>query len=153
MPELKAAFEAAGFEYVKTVRSSGNVLFSATARTRAKLERRAEAAMEAHLGRTFLTIVRPVDALRSMLATDPYAAFRLEPGTKRVVTFLHREPDRRPELPVEFDGARILIVKGAEVFSAYVPGPRGPLFMTLIERTFGRDVTTRTWETIGSIAK
>src|SRR6266516_1481199 len=68
MPELKRAFEAAGFTDVKTVLSSGNVVFSASAAAAGTLERKAEAAMKKHLGRAFLTIVRPVEALRTMLA-------------------------------------------------------------------------------------
>jgi hypothetical protein len=39
-----------------------------------------------------------------------------------------------------------------EVFSAYVPGPRGPVFMALIEKTLGRELTTRTWDTVTRIA-
>jgi hypothetical protein len=39
-------------------------------------------------------------------------------------------------------------MNGTEVFSAYVPSPRGPVFMTLIEKTFGTEVTTRTWDTV-----
>ena len=51
------------------------------------------------------------------------------------------------------DGARILALDGAEVFSAYVPTAKGPVFMTLIEKTFGKDVTTRTWDTVAKAAK
>ena len=50
------------------------------------------------------------------------------------------------------DGARILCVKGAEVFTAYLRSPRGAVFMTLIEKTFGKDVTTRTWDTVRKCA-
>ena len=96
--------------------------------------------------------MRPVDALRKILASDPYGAFRLRPGTKRVVTFLHDDAPAMLELPIELYGARILSVDGGEVFSAYVPGPRGPVFMTLIEKTFGKDVTTRTWDTVKKVA-
>ncbi len=39
------------------------------------------------------------------------------------------------------------------MFSAYVPSPKGPVFMNLIEKTFGKEVTTRTWETVGKIVK
>lgn len=108
--------------------------------------------MKQRLGRTFLTIVRPVDALRALLESDPYEAFRLKPGSKRVVTFLRGEPRGRLALPVEQDGARILRRTGREVLSAYVPSPRGSVFMTLIEKTFGKDVTTRTWETVIKVA-
>ena len=58
---------------------------------------------------------------------------------------------RRVRLPIELDGARILSVRGTEVFSAYIPSPRGPVFMKLIEKTFGEEVTTRTWDTVGKV--
>jgi len=153
MPELKRCFEAAGFADVKTLLSSGNVVFSAKTADEAALARKAEAAMQKQLGRCFMTIVRSVDSLQAMLEADPYAQFRLAAGSKRVVTFLLEPPKKRPALPIELDGARILCVRGCEVFSAYVPGPRGPVFMTLIEKTFGKDVTTRTWETVKKAAR
>src|SRR5512143_3016236 len=98
MADLKKAFEAAGFTDVSTVLSSGNVLFDARAASPASLERRAEAAMRERLGRSFLTIVRPVDALRSLVADDPYRRFRVPPGAKRIVTFL-RTP-ATPAIPL-----------------------------------------------------
>jgi uncharacterized protein (DUF1697 family) len=153
MPELKKSFEAAGFTDVKTLLSSGNVVFSARPTSEAALERKAEKAMTATLGRTFLTIVRPVEALQELLESDPYGAFRLEPQSKRVVTFMREAAKGKLSLPIELDGARILRAEGREVFSAYVPSPRGPAFMTLIERTFGKDVTTRTWETVAKAAR
>jgi hypothetical protein len=33
-----------------------------------------------------------------------------------------------------------------------MPNPRGAVFMTLIEKTFGDKVTTRTWDTIKKCA-
>ena len=152
MPELKRCFEAAGFQDVKTVLASGNVVFTTRAATEAALERKAEAAMQAGLGRTFYTIVRSVDALREMLATDPFAPFTLPANAKRVVTFQRAARPPATPLPVEQDGARILASTGREVFTAYVPSPRGPVFMTLIEKTFGSEVTTRTWDTVRKCA-
>ena len=152
MPELKRCFEAAGFTDVKTLLSSGNVVFSARASSEASIERKAEAAMKKHLGQPFLTIVRSVDALRRILDSDPYAPFRLPPDAKRVVTFLRGAPRAKLELPIERDGARILCMNGSEVFSAYLPTPKGPVFMTLIEKAFGKEVTTRTWETVKKAA-
>jgi len=152
MPELKRAFERAGFSDVRTLLSSGNVIFSAPTAPIAELERKCEAAMHKRLGSAFVTFIRPIAALRRLLAADPYASFKLDPGSKRVVTLLRRKP-KPPELPIERDGARILLVRGTEVFSAYVPGPRGPVFMQLVEKTFGKEATTRTWETLARAAK
>lgn len=153
MPELQKAFEAAGFTDVRTVLSSGNVVFTAPAAPEASLARRAEGAMMKRLGHAFLTIVRPIDALREMLASDPYRAFRLKSGTKRVVTFLRDPPRAKLPLPVSLHGSRILAMNGGAVFSAYVPSPKGAVFMTLIEKTLGKDVTTRTWETVAKVAR
>ena len=150
MPALARAFEAAGFTGVKTVISSGNVVFSGSG-TERSLQKKAEAAMQEHLGRSFFTIVRPVTALQALLDADPYAAFRLAPGSKRVVTFLSTVPDPVPKLPIEGDGARVLLLRERELLSAYVPGPKAGAFMGVIERAFGKDVTTRTWETVMKI--
>jgi uncharacterized protein (DUF1697 family) len=152
MPELRRCFESAGFTDVKTLLSSGNVVFSARAAPEAALERKAEAAMAKRIGCAFYTIVRPTSALRRMLEADPYAAFRLPANAKRVVTFLRKPPKTKLPLPRKVDGARILGINGREVFTAYVPSPRGPVFMALIEKTFGKDVTTRTWDTVKKCA-
>ena len=152
MPELKKAFESAGFTEVKTVLSSGNVVFDARRASESSLQRAAETAMRERLGQAFLTIVRPVGMLQEMLATDPYRPFRVGPSAKRIVTFLREEPAATLTLPLERDGARLLALDGRELFSAYVVSPKGPVFMSLIERTFGKEVTTRTWDTVGRVA-
>lgn len=151
MPALKRAFEAAGFTEVKTVLSSGNVVFDARRTSEVALQGKAETAMRQELGQAFLTIVRPVEMLREMLASDPYRGFRLDPQAKRIVTFLRDEPTVRLALPMEREGARLLTLRGRELFSAYLPSPKGAVFMTLIERTFGKALTTRTWDTVGKV--
>jgi uncharacterized protein (DUF1697 family) len=135
---------------VRTVLSSGNVVFNARTAPRAGLERKAEIAMKKALGRTFDTFVRSQDELATLIQKDPFAAYRLPKDAKRVVSFLRTQP--KVKLPPEVDGARLLAIKGGEVLTAYVPSPRGPVFMRLIEKTFGKDVTTRTWDTVRKCA-
>lgn len=152
MAELKRCFEGAGLTNVKTVLSSGNVVFDARARSDIALAHEVEAAMAKQLGRAFYTIVRPASFLHELIQADPYAAFRLPEQAKRVVTFLREPHKAKLSLPLEADGVRILALKGREVFTAYVPNPRGPAFMALIEKTFGANVTTRTWDTVKKCA-
>ena len=153
MADLKRAFEAAGFTDVKTVLSSGNVVFDARMAPVASLQQKAEAAMTREVGQSFLTIVRAVSMLRELLDADPYEPFRLGPNAKRIVTFLRDKPTAKLALPVEQDGARILTMRGTEIFSAYLPNPKGPVFMSLIEKTFGKELTTRTWDTVAKVAR
>jgi uncharacterized protein (DUF1697 family) len=152
MPALKACLEGAGFTDVKTLLSSGNAVFSATAASEAALEKKIEAALKKSVGREFMTLVRSIEALQGLLAADPFRAFKAPAGAKRVVTFLRHPPERLPKLPLTFDGARILRVIDREVFSDYVVGPRGPVFMTQLEKTFGTAITTRTWDTVRKVA-
>jgi uncharacterized protein (DUF1697 family) len=152
MPELKRCFEQAGFTNVKTVLSSGNVVFDARRSKEAALERKAEAAIQSALGRSFQTFVRSSDRLRAMLAANSCAAFELPPGAKRIVTFL-REPHGLPiGTSIESEGARVLRADEREIFSACVPGPRGSVLMRLLEKTFGAAMTTRTWDTVRKCA-
>jgi hypothetical protein len=71
----------------------------------------------------------------------------------RYVAFLRDSPGTMVALPVEKDGATILGRVGTEVFTAYLPNRRGPVFMSLLEKTFGSEVTTRTLDTIRKCAK
>ena len=153
MTDLKRCLESAGFSEVKTVLASGNVAFTTASRSTEKVTMTIEAAMEKQLGRTFHTIVRSREELAALLAADPYATLKLPAEAKRVVTFSRSPMRPKHPLPLEEDGARIMLAQGCEAFSAYVPSPRGPVFMKLIKATFGSDVTTRTWETVKKCAK
>jgi uncharacterized protein (DUF1697 family) len=153
MADLKKALESAGFTNVKTVIASGNVVFSAREAPEKALAKKCEAAMTKVMGRSFMTIVRSIDDLQSLLDRDYFAAEKLPPNAKRNVTFLAEPPKTKPALPVELRGARICALEGDVAYTYYVPNVADPSFMTAIERTFGKNVTTRTWETIGRIVK
>lgn len=148
MPELKLAFEEAGFDEVKTVLSSGNVVFRSRTTSGAAIERKAEAAMQARFGRTFLTIVRDTDHLQAMLDADPYASFDLPAGAKRIVTFFREAVEHAVLLPLALDDVTVFSIDERHAFAAYVPSPTTPASLTLIEKTFSKSVTTRTWDTV-----
>jgi len=152
MPALRACFEAAGFSEVRTLLSSGNVVFNVRSSSLAALERSCEKAMQSELGSSVATIVRSAEYLRSLVQSQPLARYELPASAKKVITFLRRPATLELALPIERDGASILRFTGSEVLSAYVPGPKGPVFMSLLERTFGKSITTRTLETVRKCA-
>lgn len=152
MPELKLCFEQAGFTNVRTVLSSGNIAFDAQSASEALIERRAEAAMQRVMNRTFFTVVRPSAYLHELLASDPFADHSLPPGAKRVVSFLRKSRNPSVALPLSADQASVLKLLGREAFTAYVPTKSGPVFMMLIETALGTEVTTRTVDTVAKCA-
>lgn len=152
MVDLKVCFERIGFTDVKTVLSSGNVAFTGAKKQETSLAKAIESGMAKYFPRSFPVIVRTTDHLLALLKADPYSDFHISPKAKRVVTFLSQPHKEKLLLPIELAGAKILNMKGGEVFTVYVPHDRGPIFMTLIEKTFGKSVTTRTWDTIKKCA-
>lgn len=152
MADLKRALEAVGFTNVVTVLSSGNAVFDTKAATIEKLEKQVEVATEKHLGRRFGTIIRPVETLAALLAADPFVPFEPKATEKRVVSFLKTAYAAKLKLPLTLSKARIVALNGTEAFVLYEREDDGPVFMTLIERTFGKDVTTRTWDTVRKMA-
>lgn len=152
MSELKQCFEAAGFTNVRTVLGSGNVVFDTRSTSEPAIEKKAEDAMRKALGHSFYTIVRSTESLRQLLASDPFPAHGVPAHAKRVVSFLRDAREPKVPLPHAMDDASVLCLQGREVFSAYLPSDKGPVFMRLIEKAFDRDVTTRTWETVAKCA-
>ena len=152
MPELKASFESAGFSNVRTVLSSGNVVFDSVQTNQAVIEAMAEAAMERLLGRIFYTIVRSIPELKTLLAADPYTRHGIPSDAKRVVSFFREPPSPKILLPLAQDLASVFLVQGREAFTAYRPTEKGPVFMTIIEKAFGKNVTTRTLDTVAKCA-
>lgn len=152
MPSLKAAFEAAGFANVRTILSSGNVAFDSDITDEREIERCAGDAIASQLGRRFPVIVRSVGSLRALLATDPYTVHGIPGHARRVISFLCEPREPRISLPLAQDHASVFLQVGREVFTAYVPTAKGPVFMALIERAFGKEVITRTVETVARCA-
>src|SRR4051812_8873754 len=107
MPALKAALEAAGFSEVKTLLSSGNVVFSGRRATDIAIEKKIGSAIEAKTGKNYGVIVRSIEELQTLIEAEPYQAFRLPEGSKRVVTFLRTSPEKKLKLPPALDGAQI----------------------------------------------
>jgi uncharacterized protein (DUF1697 family) len=153
MDELKRCLETTGFKNVRTVLASGNAVFDSRATSLAAIERKAERAMTQHLSRSFYTIVRSQTQLQALIAADPFSAFMVPVNAKKIVTFARESPEERLKVPHSHEGVHIYAIEGCEIFTAYEPHPRGPIFMQFLEKTFGPTVTTRTWETIKKCAQ
>lgn len=68
--ELKSAFEALGFENVKTLLASGNVLFDAKANK--SLKQKIETGLKEQFGFEVPIVLRTVDELEAMVAANPF---------------------------------------------------------------------------------
>src|ERR671914_101122 len=71
MKQLKAAFEDAGMKDVTTYINSGNVVFSSSIRSKARLVGLLESAISAGFGLEVPVLVRDVGNMRTVVGTIP----------------------------------------------------------------------------------
>jgi uncharacterized protein (DUF1697 family) len=144
---LRRVLEELGFANVRTVISSGNVLFESEITDTAKLEATMEAAWREKLGFTSTTIIRSLDNLKELTAAEPFAGYEHGPKTSLNVTFLKYAQDHRR--PPEGRGFSIVATYNREICSIVdTTAAKTPDFMAKAEKMYGKQITTRTWKTV-----
>jgi uncharacterized protein (DUF1697 family) len=154
--KLRGVFEELDFENVQTVISSGNVVFDAPRQRLGALEARIEEAWPAKLGFRSTTIIRTRDEIVDLIAQDPFRNLVDTRETSFQATFLKNEHDVELELPYTSPRGDYTIVAIADRVICSVldlTGPHTPDLMRMLERTFGKQITTRTWKTVHRIAR
>jgi uncharacterized protein (DUF1697 family) len=153
MADLKRAFESLGFENVKTLGASGNVAFGAPARqpNPASLGRKIEEGLRKAFAKEISVILRTVEHLKELDRTKPFAGVKITTDIRLYVTFLSEKPRNSLRVPYVSPGKdfRILAVSDTEIFSVTDLSKGATVeSMRIIEKEFGRNVTTRNWNTI-----
>lgn len=148
--ELRTVFEGLGFAGVRTVLSSGNVLFEATGR-RTALEAAIDTALHRHLGAPCLAVVRSRRRMERLAATDLFDEADDGGDRRCIVTFLRASPAAGPPLPREHEGSTVLALQDAALLTV-VDTARSTPVLRWIEQTYGTAATTRSWATVRRIA-
>jgi uncharacterized protein (DUF1697 family) len=153
MRPLARAFESMGFKDVRTLLASGNVLFTAPAIGRTHLVARIEAGLKKAFGGEIYVIVRDQSELRALADLNPFKRIKVTPRTRLFVTFLPEKPRSRLKIPYlsPDKSFRILCLTQGEVCSVLTLGPqwsRNLRQMDILEKEFGKKITTRSWSTV-----
>jgi len=149
MGDLRAALAEAGYEDVRTLLQSGNVVLTSTAEA-AELERD----LGDVLGRTFgfdiAVVVRTRDALADVIARDPFAGEADDPARYQV-SFLSAKPKAASvrELERADVAPERVSMRGCEVYAWHPDGlARSRLAALITARRLGVEVTARNWRTL-----
>ncbi len=157
MEDLKKAFLALGFQNVKTLLASGNVLFETSKSSTNVLAGKIEEKLKSALGHEVGVIVRPVAELQRLVDLNPFEKIKVTPRTRLYVTFLPQKPKAVLKLPYESPEKdfRILQASESEVCSVITLSPTRQTteLMAFLDKEFGKRVTTRNWNTIVKILK
>jgi uncharacterized protein (DUF1697 family) len=152
--KLRGVFQELGFQNVQTVITSGNVLFESPSRYVKSLEAAIEDAIQRQLGFSSTTIIRSHQQLRRLAGNNPFGSIEDSPTSRLNVTFLKKKPKSNPRFPyhAEKKGYTVVGMHGREVCSVVdLSGATTSDLMAWLEEQFGKEITTRTWKTVGKI--
>ena len=155
MAELKKVLEKIGLKNVKTLLASGNVVFEADSDKIDELQDSISSAIEKAFKFPVPVLLRSFTDIQKIIALDPFKNITITPQTRLYVTFLTKKvQDKASSNFVSKDKSfNILSKTKSEVFSVLDLSITGtPEAMSALEKEFGKEVTTRNWNTILKLA-
>ncbi|HVW66487.1 MAG TPA: DUF1697 domain-containing protein [Candidatus Peribacteraceae bacterium] len=152
MADLKKAMEKAGYTNVKTLLNSGNVVFDASEKKPEKVRTKLESVIEKKFGFPVPTLIRAQEEITALIALDPFKNISVNKDMRLYVTFLSEKPTSTVKIPyVSPDKSfTILRVTDHAIFSVLQLSEKfhTPDAMNVLEKEFGKNITTRNWNTI-----
>ena len=152
--KLRGVFEKLGFANVKTVISSGNVIFESPSRRVRELEDRIENALPEELGFTSTTIIRSQKQLQQLADKRPFQGMEHSQKSSLNVTFLKKKRNIDIEFPYNVDNRDYTLLgtyDGAICSVIDLTSAKTPDLMLWLDKQFGKEITTRTWKTVERI--
>lgn len=131
---LRKFFEELGFQNIKTVISSGNVVFESGEADIKKLEGKIEKEFPKKLNFSRATIIRSEEQLKQLVDKDPFKGIIDKKPNYLLVTFFK---NGREELATVINQEK----------------DKTPDFMAKLEKEHGKEITSRTWKTVQRILK
>jgi uncharacterized protein (DUF1697 family) len=144
--------EGLGYSDVRTVLSTGNVVFRADEEDARALEDRIEPAWPEQLGFRSTTIVRSFDEIAALVADDPFGGVPHGPSSYQLVTFVKQ----RPVSPLEhrepgFEVVGVHERSGAVLTLTDQTGSGATDVMSWLDKQLGKEISSRTSLTVARI--
>ena len=154
MTDLRNFLTKLGFDDVRSLLQSGNLVFDSRARIGAELERFLEAEALKRFALEIDFFVRAPEEWKSMIRQNPFRKeAELDPA--HLVVMLLKSPPRAEDvaaLQEGISGPEIVQAKGRQLYAFYPNGiGRSRLTNAVIERKLGR-CTGRNWNTVLKLA-
>jgi len=157
MEALKKAFSSLGVSAIKTVLASGNVIFESGEVDVGVLTARIEQMLQSDFGLQISVILRTGKEIQSLVNSKPFKQNKVTPQTRFLMTFLSEPPPCGLKISQRLTSSDFGNVRFSDrhVCSAIEVSPgRGTSdLMKLLQKEFGKKITTRTWNTVERIAK
>lgn len=153
MGDLQHVFEELGFTQVKTLIASGNVFFASLENDREKLRKNIEEKLEKYFAFSIPVILRTREDVEDLVKQNPFYGISRsdEKGVRLQVTLFDHEITG--EFPMHKNGFTMFLINKKALGSVVYPEGKTTELMTFIDKTFGKNATTRNWNTLVKIIK
>jgi uncharacterized protein (DUF1697 family) len=152
MDLLRSAFEKYGYVNVKSVLASGNIVFDAAQTNLPVLELELQAVLKKTMSLDIKVMLRTQCALKNLAETNPFCTTKVTPETRLYVTFLAEKPSKSSIAEFSKSKSHYMVerVSDQEICCALVlaPGFGTTELMKVLEKYFGKCITTRSWNTV-----
>jgi len=157
MEDLRKAFASVGFSNIRTVLASGNVVFETQETDHALLAEKIAHTLKKKFGFEIAVLIRAGEQIQALVASNPFAKTKGAAQIRQHITFLAPETEQglKASQRLKIAGLEIVRVSAGEVCGTVhiTAGGGTPELMKLLEKQFGKNITTRTWNTVERIAK
>lgn len=156
MADLKNEMKKLGFENIVTLLNSGNIIFEAISNDIEALENTISKHLEKAFGFPIPTILRTSEVIFGLIHSNPFKYIVLTKEIRLYVSFLRNASKTDLELPwTSSDKSfQILSESNKTILSVLdLSINNTPKSMQALENSFGKDITTRNWNTIKRIHK
>jgi uncharacterized protein (DUF1697 family) len=157
MKDLQKVFFDMGFTDVKTLLNSGNVLFEGDEIEVSLLQKKIGEQLENAFGFRIDTFVFTQKNIKEMVERNPFKNITVTAETRLYVTFFPDAPKSNLKIPYESSekNFRILEVSDNAIFSVLLLSEKFHTInvMEIIGKEYGKNVTTRNWNTVVKMAE
>ena len=154
MKDLKNELEGMGFENIVTLLNSGNIILEAKKFTSEKLEAGLTQSLGNIFGFSIPVIAREANDMAEISNLNPFRDVAVTKDTRLYVSFLKKETNVELTFPWKTgDGSyQILNIYKKIIFSVLdLSITKTTKGMDTLEQMFGKDITTRNWNTVKKI--
>lgn len=156
MADLVKVVESLKCRDIKTILASGNILFSQPAGNNAISSATFEAAIAKSCKKQIRVIVLSLKEIHSLVDSAPFKGYSESKTTRLHTTYFSSAPKLKLKLPHKSEKGDLTIVaigKHTVCWVAHlIPGRHSGMCMATLEKMLGKDVTTRSWNTVLMIA-
>jgi uncharacterized protein (DUF1697 family) len=155
MAELRTLLEAFGCGSVRTLLNSGNIAFDTQRADIQQLEQEMEAFLSQSFGFPIPVILKSGEEIQELVAEQPFAGIDVHKDIRLYVTFLKSTPSIDLPLPYLSEDSTYTItsIRNNTILSILdLSTSSTPKGMDMLEKLFGKNLTTRNWNTIVKVS-